>query len=167
MSTWRVWMRVMFLAGGVAAGGCADHGTYQVSWQFAGADPNTGCGEHGVDSIRVIGRDSAGDNDNFVALCTAYQLSQSVPVGTWTFEVHQIDVRGVPIDPKDDQGNLLPPTATGDVIKDQPVWLDPMPVQLTPRPACSDGIDNDGDGRVDLDDPDCAGDPNGTSEAPQ
>jgi hypothetical protein len=157
----------MALAGGVAAAaGCSDHGTYQVAWQFAGADPQTGCGQHGVDSIRVIGTNGGGDTDNFVALCTAYQLSQSVPVGTWTFAVHQIDVRGVPIDPKDDQGNLLAPTAAGDVGKDQTIWLDPMTVELTPRPACSDGIDNDGDGRVDLDDPDCMGDSNGTSEAP-
>ena len=31
-------------------------------------------------------------------------------------------------------------------------------------PACSDTIDNDGNGDIDLADPDCAGDPNGTSE---
>jgi hypothetical protein len=42
--------------------------------------------------------------------------------------------------------------------------LDPEPVVLTPRPECSDGVDNDGDGRVDVDDPDCMGDPNRTAE---
>ena len=33
-------------------------------------------------------------------------------------------------------------------------------------PVCSNGIDDDGDGLVDLEDPDCLNDPNGTSEAP-
>ncbi|HWB70073.1 MAG TPA: hypothetical protein VG518_08860, partial [Solirubrobacterales bacterium] len=33
-------------------------------------------------------------------------------------------------------------------------------------PACSNGLDDDADGLVDLEDPDCKEDPNGTSEAP-
>jgi len=32
-------------------------------------------------------------------------------------------------------------------------------------PECSDGIDNDGDGLIDLEDPDCKKEPNGTSES--
>jgi len=32
-------------------------------------------------------------------------------------------------------------------------------VTLIPQPQCRDGVDNDLDGRVDLDDPDCAGNP--------
>jgi hypothetical protein len=36
-------------------------------------------------------------------------------------------------------------------------------VPLTPPPACNDGIDNDGDGLVDLADPDCT-DLGGTHE---
>jgi len=39
------------------------------------------------------------------------------------------------------------------------------PVTLAPNPACADGVDNDGDGLVDLADPDCA-DALGESEAP-
>jgi hypothetical protein len=35
-------------------------------------------------------------------------------------------------------------------------------VVLTPLPACADGIDNDCDGRVDLDDPSCQDDPRGS-----
>ncbi|HXI55333.1 MAG TPA: hypothetical protein VNO55_04710 [Polyangia bacterium] len=38
-------------------------------------------------------------------------------------------------------------------------------VVLTPLPACADGIDNDCDGRVDLDDPSCQGDPRGNEGA--
>jgi hypothetical protein len=35
---------------------------------------------------------------------------------------------------------------------------------LASRPACSDGVDNDTDGRIDLDDPDCGNNPFGTTE---
>jgi hypothetical protein len=39
----------------------------------------------------------------------------------------------------------------------------PSPAQL---PVCSNGLDDDGDGLLDLEDPDCLNDPNGTSETP-
>ena len=42
----------------------------------------------------------------------------------------------------------------------------PPPAATATLPACSNGIDDDGDGLVDLEDPDCHNDPNGTSEAP-
>ena len=177
---WRSSLRVLSLAGGLAAAGCADHGSYHVEWQFAGGEPAaSGCGAHGVDSIRVTGKNTGGDTDTFVALCTAHELTQTVPVGSWTFQVHQIDVRGGPITPPmldangqvvvDDVGNPIPtpdPTATGDISKDVTVPLDPKTVELAVRPACSDGVDNDGDGRVDLDDPDCMGNPDTTTEWP-
>jgi hypothetical protein len=40
----------------------------------------------------------------------------------------------------------------------------PVPFTFPTLPACMDGVDNDGDGRVDLDDPDCANNPYGTHE---
>ena len=40
----------------------------------------------------------------------------------------------------------------------------PGSVFLPRLPECSDGVDNDRDGRVDLDDPDCAGDAEGEHE---
>jgi hypothetical protein len=177
----RSWASLLCIAAGLAAGGCADHGTYSVSWHFAGDDPSLlpACGQHGVDSIRVTGASTGGDHENFAALCTPGTLAHSVPVGTWTFEVRQVDVRGNPIMPylMDAQGqvvldpnaNPLPapdPTATGDIAKDQTVSLVPDPVELIPLPACSDGVDNDGDHRVDMDDPDCMLNPYGASECP-
>jgi len=156
---WRSLVCLLTVGGVAAAAGCTDHGSYQVSWQFIGAEPvQTGCGAHGVDSIRVIGSNSAGDTENFAVLCTAGTAKHTVVVGTWTLAVHQVDVRGVPIDPVD------PPTTSVEVVKDQLMPPVPDVLQLTPRPQCSDGVDNDGDGRVDLDDPDCAGDPNGAME---
>jgi hypothetical protein len=53
------------------------------------------------------------------------------------------------------QGNPLLPSAP------------PAPETTAPvPPACSNGIDDDGDGLVDLEDPDCHGEPTGESEQP-
>ena len=72
-------------------------------------------------------------------------------------------MRGVPIDPKDADGNLVAPMLADVVITNgTPPMLDA--VMLTPRPVCADGIDNDGDGRVDVDDPQCIDDPNSATE---
>lgn len=158
----RSWLRMLCLAGGLSAAGCTDYGSYQVSWTFVGGTAETvgaDCGLHGFDSIRVIGTSSQGDSDDVSTLCPAGGLVHSVPVGTWTFAIHQLDVRGRPID-------LSVPMAVGVVSKDaaEPVKLDPDTVEFTPRPVCADGIDNDGDGRVDLDDPECVADPNAVTE---
>jgi hypothetical protein len=177
MSTWRsrsrAGARIACLAGGLLVAGCSDHGNYQVSWKFVGdEDAAAGCGRHGVDAIRVTGASTQGDGEDVVTLCTGNDgsFTHGVPTGNWAFTIHQLDVRGRPIDvPQlDDQGQpvldtngyptFVPdPTATATIAKDATVDLDPAPVLLTPRPECSDGVDNDGDGRIDLDDPDCAG----------
>jgi hypothetical protein len=162
---WRSGLFLLCFVGGLPAVGCADHGSYSVTWTFVGGvAARSGCGLHGVDTIHVTGANTAGDGEDVVALCAQDQFSNSVPVGDWTFTFHQLDVRGRPIVPVDGQGQVVPdPTATATVLKDKPLES-PLPVEFTPRPECSDGIDNDGDGRVDLDDADCAGDPNTATE---
>ena len=165
MRTWRSWFPILSLAGGLAAAGCTDHGSYKVSWTFVGREaPESGCGHHGVDTIHVTGASTAGDGEDVVTLCAQHEFSREVPVGDWTFTFHQQDVRGRPIMPTDDQGQAIPdPTATATVVKD--ATLDPaLMVELAPRPECSDGIDNDGDGRIDLDDDHCQGDSNTATE---
>ena len=165
MRTLRSWFPILSLAGGLSAAGCTDHGSYKVSWTFVGGEaPESGCGQHGVDTIHVTGASTAGDGEDVVTLCAQHEFSHEVPVGDWTFTFHQQDVRGRPIMPTDAQGQPIPdPTATATVVKD--TTLDPpLTVELVPRPECSDGIDNDGDGRIDLDDDDCAGDPNTATE---
>jgi len=166
MRMWRSWACVISLAGGLAAAGCTDHGSYHVGWNFgADAPAGIGCGHHGVDSIRVTGTSTQGDSDDIITLCAPGDLTHEVPVGDWTLTLHQLDVRGRPIVPNDDQGQPVPdPTATVTVLKDKPTDTDPSAVTLAPRPACSDGIDNDCDGRVDLDDDDCTGDLNTAKE---
>ena len=178
MSTWRssssAWARIACLAGGFLVAGCADHGSYRVSWSFTDAtSAQAGCGAHGVDGIRVTGASTQGDGEDVVTLCAIGEFTHGVPIGNWTFTVHQLDVRGRPIDvPQlDDQGQpvldangyptFVPdPTATATIAKDATVNLYPDAVVLAPRPECSDGVDNDCDGRIDLDEPECAGAPN-------
>ena len=156
----------VLLAGGMSAAGCADHGSYHVTWTFGGDKPvGTACGLHGVDAIRVTGASKQGDGEDVITLCVPGEFTHEVPVGDWTFTFHQLDVRGRPIAPPDGQGGAVPdPTGTAVVSKDKLSDVDSIPIMLTPRPECSDGIDNDGDHRVDLDDPDCAGDPNTAGE---
>src|SRR4051812_30006283 len=157
MRTWRSWLPILFLGGGLLAAGCTDHGSYTVSWTFVGGEAaGSGCGLHGVDTIHVTGASTAGDGEDVITLCAPGQFSHEVPVGDWTFTFHQQDVRGRAITPTDAQGEAIPdPTATATVVKDKPLET-PLAVELAPRPECSDGIDNDGDGRVDLDDDGCA-----------
>ena len=166
MRMWRSWTRVLSLVGGLSAAGCADHGSYTVSWTFVGDPPEpaeSGCGLHGVDTIHVTGASTRGDGEDVVTLCAPGRFTHEIPVGDWAFTFHQLDVRGRPIMPTDAQGAVADPTASATVVKDQ--TLDPpLTIVLTPRPECSDGIDNDKDGRIDLDDDGCAGDPNTATE---
>jgi hypothetical protein len=162
-------LAIVCALGALAIAGCTDHGTYRVSWSFPDAEAGVGCGQHGVDSIHITGASSKGDSDDVVALCAGRQtpraFTQEVPVGSWTFTFRQLDVRGALITVLDDQGQPVPdPTATGTVAADTTTDLDPATIVLTPRPVCSDGVDNDRDGRIDLDDPECGGDPNGAAE---
>lgn len=166
MTKWRSGVRALFVAGGLLAAGCTDKGSYQVTWTFVGdvPDARAACGLHGVDTIRVTGASGQGDGEDVIALCAPGTFAHEVPVGDWTFTLHQLDVRGRPIMPTDAEGQPVPdPTATATINKDQ--LLDPpLAVVLTPRPECSDGIDNDTDGRIDLDDADCDGDPSTATE---
>ncbi len=149
-------------------GGCGSHGSYRISWTFPdGMDAASGCGYHGVDAIRITGSDTGGDGEDITAICTAGSLVHSVPTGSWAFEIHSLDVIGQLIHPltePDDQTNKN--GAPMIVIDDGKLADIQPPLVVQPRPECSDGVDNDRDGLVDLADPDCHGDPNGTSELP-
>ena len=59
--------------------------------------------------------------------------------------------------PIDEPDAIAPADATAPGIAITDGGLATFSVTLEARPACRDGIDNDRDGRVDLDDPDCAG----------
>jgi hypothetical protein len=150
-------------AGGLALAGCGPTGNYELSWNFFPRADGTGepqgagdgCGLHGVDAIFIQGT-SSGAGATRIALCTATtngsppgHVSGFVAPGDWTFSLQSMDVRGTLVgDPVS--------TMTLTVSQGGPTAVFPT-VTITPRPECSDGVDNDGDGLVDLDDPGCAG----------
>jgi hypothetical protein len=145
----------------LAVASCSQNGSYRLSWIFAvdatavPESTSTGCGRHYVDSIWATGTDDAGDAQQIVALCTPGWVTANAPPGTWSFSVQMLDAQGAVIMVPTQTTSAEPITADGPQAQ--------FSVTLVP-PACSDGIDNDGDGLVDLADPDCKGDPDGTHE---
>jgi hypothetical protein len=152
-------------AGALAAAGCTPTGHYQVSWNFFPNADGTGtpesaanaCGLHGVDAVFIQGT-SGGNGATEIALCTSPglapdgtevwgQVTGTVATGDWTFTIQQMDVRGT-------RFGATETTATMTVSQGATAVF--PTVTLTPRPECSDGVDNDHDGLVDLDDPGCA-----------
>jgi hypothetical protein len=142
------------VAGALAAAGCTPTGHYQVSWNFFSSADGTGdiqgssfaCGLHGVDAVFIQGT-SGGNGATEIWLCTPGQVTGTVATGDWTFRIQQMDVRG---------------TIVGDPVSTMTMTVSQggtavfPTVTLTPRPECSDGVDNDHDGLVDHDDPGCA-----------
>lgn len=158
---------LLALVGGVvcaASGGCSHDGDAEVAWQFMNASGEVetaadGCGRYRVDSILVTGSSDSGEGMNAIGLCTPGSLRRAVAVGTWTFSIHMLDVRGKTINPLDrPDGTTYPMSVSEGGLTSFPS------LAITPA-QCMDGIDNDGDGRIDLADPDCAGDPSGTEGA--
>ena len=146
---------VLCAAGAIAIGGCTHDGGFEVSWQFVDAagviqSAADGCGAHGVDAILLTGSSTGADSTSVIGLCTPGVLVHGVPAGVWTFDLHTLDTRGRAIHAID------APDGTTDAleIKQGETTMFPI-VPITPLPECEDGIDNDRDGRVDGDDPDC------------
>ena len=74
---------------------CQKTGGYTLTWSFETVgDAPAVCGARGVDAIRVTGSSTEGDGENVTAVCAAGGITHGVPIGTWTFMVHQLDVRG-------------------------------------------------------------------------
>ncbi|HET6148949.1 MAG TPA: hypothetical protein VFH68_15535 [Polyangia bacterium] len=147
------------------AAGCASEGSYQVRWSFG--DPGLlnftaeHCGQHGVSAIAMAGRRDDGKVDNPVAACAPGVFAHQLPTGVWTLELTALDATG---HSKTDDPDYLRGSITITVAEDQLAGTDQGPVVLLPLPACRDGVDNDCDGRVDLDDPGCAEEETGTTE---
>jgi len=161
----RGWVCALALTSLLAGAGCAQEGSLDVAWNFGGTEPaSSGCGQHGVDSILITGVDTSGDSLRQVVICTPGQATASVKPGNWTVGVAMLDFEGLKMEPPatDAYGNPTPDsTGTAQVSESVP---GAVLIQLTPLPACQDGVDNDGDGRADLDDPDCHNDKYGATE---
>jgi len=147
----------LILFGATLAAGCTPQGSYRLAWTFADAPAAAGCGAHGVDGVGITGGNTDGDGEDVVAVCSAGEIVRERPVGRWNLVVHQIDVRGALIN--------VPDQRFPEVVIAEDAVTDVVPVVvLEARPQCDDDIDNDRDGRLDIDDPECAGDPMGATE---
>jgi hypothetical protein len=151
--------------------GCGSDGTYMASWKFfttpdatAEGDPTqeatVACGAHGVDAIQVSAVSSGGDHHQTTALCTRGVMSDGLGTGQWQFTFRQLDARGdvIPL-----PEGMSDPQRSGEIKSSEPTDLGT--VVFARRPACADGVDNDRDGRIDLNDPDCGDDPKRDSES--
>ncbi len=148
--------------------GCGPVGTYRLSWRIAGeAEAQFSakeCGGHGIESFDVVETSADGNVTTFRVPCGQGSISREIVPGRWTVRLNALDLNGrgpVAADgPKAMRGVSQPfdVSAGGALVQ--------VDVVVQPRAACADRVDNDGDGRVDLDDPDCMGDPTRTSESP-
>jgi len=153
--------------------GCGSDGSYTVGWRFfvtpdatAADDPtepaSAACGRHGVDAILVTAVSADGGRHQTTALCTDGEMTDGLGTGQWQFTLSQLDIHGQTVPLPD---GAVDPERSATVEEEKTALLEPE-VVFIPRPACTDGIDNDRDGLVDLDDADCGGQPAGNSEAP-
>jgi hypothetical protein len=164
----RTWALGLGAAALLATAGCSQSGSYRMSWVFVVdgtiESPATACGLHGIDSILATGTDGS-DSQQVIALCVPGAFTGTAAPGTWTFSFQMLDAEVAPVRPVSPPGEPALPAvsadAPGTVSIDGPTAE--FSVKLTPLPECNDGIDNDGDGRVDLADPDC-GDLTGPTE---
>lgn len=154
------------LAVGVLAGGCSNSGSYRVDWQFA---PSTAqlttsnfrsgdCGRVGVGGIRITATRSDGSvGDARAVPCGPGFFEGSLEQGTWSsLTLVALDGTGQVKERETD----TPPRLTGQTgsveIHTGELAAPIAPIFLIPLPQCRDGVDNDLDGRVDLDDADCS-----------
>jgi hypothetical protein len=158
---------LLALALGAASAGCGPNGSYTLSWFIAGETRSDayGCSSHGVDGIQVQAlhagtRDPA---DLAVFPCAPHFGEHKLDAGDYLLQVTPINARGDRLTDPTTGTAVAPVEVAVTVPEDGTVLLEP--VTLTPNPACSDGVDNDGDGLVDLADPDC-GDALSESESP-
>jgi len=159
---------VCLLAAGLGAdvlGGCSNSGSYTLQWRFADVFVSGDCGRVGVSGIQITAKKTDGSvGDQRAVPCALGFYDGSLDPGSWTFDLTGLDASGRPKDPTN-------AALFGQTAADSPVEIHtgehaaPIPpVLLTPLPQCQDGVDNDLDGRVDLDDPDCAGNPDSPTE---
>jgi hypothetical protein len=158
---------VLVLAALAGSAGCGPNGSYTLSWFIAGETRSDayGCASHGVDGIQVQALHAAsGDPADLVIFpCAPHFGEHKMHGGDYVLQVTPINAHGDRLtDPR--TGVAIAPVEVAVTVPSDGT-VTPDPVTLTPNPACSDGVDNDGDGLIDLADPDC-GNALGESEAP-
>jgi hypothetical protein len=95
--------------------------------------------------------------------CAPHSGEHTIDAGDYILQVTPLNPRGERLtDPR--TGVAVAPVEVPVTVPSEGTTATD-PVTLTPNPACADGVDNDGDGLIDLADPDC-GNALGESEAP-
>jgi hypothetical protein len=158
---------VLLLAAAAGSAGCGPNGSYTLPWFVAGETRSDayGCSSRGVDGVQVQAlHASSGEPADLVLFpCAPHFGEHKIDAGDYILQVTPLNARGERLtDPRTGVA-IAPVEVTVKVPASGTINLDP--VTLTPNPACSDGVDNDGDGLIDLADPDC-GNAVGESEAP-
>jgi hypothetical protein len=162
-------MRVipLLLVLAAVSAGCGPNGSFTLSWAIEGETRSDafGCSSHGVDGIQVqaLHASSRAPSDLVVFACAPHFAEHKMDAGDYLLQVTPTNAKGERLTDPTTGVAIAPVEVAVTVPSDGTVMLDP--VTLTPNPQCSDGVDNDRDGLVDLADPDC---PNalGQSEYP-
>ncbi len=162
--------RGLLLVALLATAACGSDGEYELSWRFADVAGQPvkfsalECGAHGVEAFEVIEQREGGSLKRFVAPCGRGGVTRSVSAGRIQVFLNALNLDGHVQQRPDSKKAVTAESPVFSVDASGP----PVAVVITvvPLPACGDGVDNDRDGRVDLDDPDCAGLLGGASEAP-
>ncbi len=140
--------------------GCGEAGTYELTWTLGKLDAKAApcqvksvatCSRAGLDSLKVVVL--RGGSAEETALHPCYSAGEGALGRGPDLAEGQVTLRVTGLSPG---GQLL--TGPVDVTATIPAeGLVKASLNL-PRPAqCADGVDNDGDGLVDVKDPDCKG----------
>ena len=149
--------------------GCGTKGSYELHWTIGCSDSQDpkcqvqrtkDCSRVGLDSIEVVSTAEGGSQSSELAVFPCY-TSEVGPIGRGpdldrgavTLEVSGLSASGQVLSGPEEVASVAIPEEGF-----LEVW-----VELPVPPACADGVDNDGDGLVDLMDPDCK-DATGTKE---
>ena len=134
----------------VDVAGCGATKTYQLSWTLDGAAVNgpLDCSSSGIDAIEVLAR-TGGDETRSVFACYSELDGASAEGPDLSSGAHALAVST--LSPAGQR--LTGPIVVDALIPNEGVVA--VKVDLPRPPACADGVDNDGDGTVDLLDTNC------------
>ncbi len=150
------------------AGGCGEAGSYELSWTISKLDGKAApctvssvhtCSKAGLDSLQVVVLRTGDAEETALHPCYtpgdgALGRGPDLTDGPVTLRVTGLSPGGQQL------------TSPVEVSADIPLeGLVKVKINLPRPPRCADGVDNDGDGLVDLKDPECKGADKGNESA--
>ena len=157
---------IVLLATAFLSSACGQQGSYELRWTIGCKTPDDRescalrsvkeCSQVGLDSVEVFAQQGSAETRSVFPCFSdaegAMGRGPELETGDVTLQIYGLSPGGQ---------KLIGPLAVETTIPSSGFVL--VDVDLPRPPACNDGVDNDGDGLVDLHDPDCK-DPNDTSE---